>query len=874
MLTERVRTIPIILRSLCALSLACAVAACGGGDGDSSPPPAPPPPPPPPTTVEPTLSISDAIVTEGDSGTTTMRFTVQAGGFAPAPSVFADSSVDYATSAGTATEGIDYQAASGTVQIPGNVGQATIDVEIIGDTDVEANETFTVTLSSPTNATLARAEATGTIRDDDSPSGASGLDDRPDNQTCVAPARPTGNATVSVNDPYPSLPNLAQPTKILLEPGGNRWFVLQKGGQILSFPTNDPSSAPVYIDLTDGRSIRTASEGGLLGMAFHPDYPATPEIFVSYTINHSNPDMRHILSRLVLDDVNNPGGGTVEQVILEVDQDFDNHNGGDIAFGPDGYLYFGLGDGGSGNDPRQRAQNTTRLLGSMLRIDVLGTGADYDIPADNPFAPNAKCGPGANANDCPEIYAWGLRNPWRWSFDPDTGALWAADVGQGAREEVDLIELGGNYGWRCREGTLDTSNAGDCSASDSLIDPVTEYDRSQGTSITGGYVYRGSAIPGLTGLYIFADFGSGRFWAARPDGQGGYDNDELINTGFRPTAFGVGPDGELYFVDISGTGSGRVRRIDPPGSPTPDTIPELLSDSGCVDPGDVTLAYDGLLPYDLNAAFWSDGADKDRYIGIPNGTTINIGADGDFDFPNGTVIVKNFRLGGRLIETRHLMRHPDGVWAGYTYEWNAAQTEATRVRGGKVVEIDGQDWIYPSEGQCMQCHTGAAGFALGPEIAQLNKDITYASTGRLANQLETIEHIAMFSTPLPAPVVSLDALADPEDTAAPLEPRARAYLHTNCSQCHRPNAPVPSTMDLRYSTSLANTNACDATPQEGDLGVPNARLIAPGNSTASLLVNRMQRRDVHGMPPIGSNAIDTLNVARLSSWIDSLGSCN
>ena len=864
------------LRSLCTLTFAFALTACGGGGGDStSPPPPSPPPPPPPTTVDPTLSISDAIVTEGDSGTTTLQFTVQAGGIAPAPSVFSDSSVDYTTSAGTATEGIDYQAASGTVQIPGNVGQATIDIEIVGDADIEPNETFTVTLSSPSNATIGQATATGTIRDDDSPSGASGLDDRPDNQTCVAPARPTGNASVSVNDPYPSLPNLAQPTKILLEPGGNRWFVLQKGGQILSFPTNSPSSTTEYIDLTDGRSIRTASEGGLLGMAFHPDYPATPEIFLSYTINHTNPDMRHILSRMVLDDVNNPGAGTVEQVILEVDQDFDNHNGGDIAFGPDGYLYFGLGDGGSGNDPRQRAQNTTRLLGSMLRIDVLGTGTDYNIPADNPFAPNAKCGPGANANDCPEIYAWGLRNPWRWSFDPDTSELWAADVGQGAREEVNLIELGGNYGWRCREGTLDTSNAGDCSASDSLIDPITEYNRSQGTSITGGYVYRGSAIPELVGLYIFADYGSGRFWAAQPDGQGGFDNDELINTSFQPTAFGVGPDGELYFVDIdSSNGIGRVRRIDPPGSPVPDTIPELLSDTGCVDPGDITQAYDGLLPYDLNAPFWSDGADKDRYIGIPNGTTIDIGADGDFDFPNGTVIVKNFRLGGNLIETRHLMRHPDGVWAGYTYEWNAAQTEATRVRGGKVVDINGQDWIYPSEGQCMQCHTGAAGFALGPEIAQLNKDITYASTGRLANQLETIEHIMMLSTPLPAPVVSLDVLADPEDTAAPLEPRARAYLHTNCSQCHRPNAPVPSTMDLRYSTTLANTNACDATPLEGDLGIPNARLIAPGNSTASLLVNRMQRRDVHGMPPIGSNVIDTLNVARLSAWIDSLSNCN
>jgi uncharacterized repeat protein (TIGR03806 family) len=317
-----------------------------------------------------------------------------------------------------------------------------------------------------------------------------------------------------------------------------------------------------------------------------------------------------------------------------------------------------------------------------------------------------------------------------------------------------------------------------------------------------------------------------------------------------------------------------VRRIDPPASPTPDTIPDLLSASGCVDPSDVTQAYAGLLPYDLSAPFWSDGADKDRYIGLPNGTTIGINADGDFDFPNGTVIVKNFRLGGNLVETRHLMRHTDGVWAGYTYEWNTAQTEATRVRGGRIVDVDGQDWIYPSEGECMQCHTGAAGFGLGPEIAQLNNDFTYPSTGRVANQLETMDHIMMFATPLPGSVNTLDALTDPEDTNAPLESRARAYLHTNCAQCHRPNGPTPSTMDLRYSTTLANTNACDAQPLEGDLGIPNARLIAPGNSNASLIVERMQRRDVHGMPPLGSNVVDTLNLARITSWIDNLSGCN
>ncbi|MEO1595582.1 MAG: PQQ-dependent sugar dehydrogenase [Pseudomonadota bacterium] len=853
-------------RNASALLACLLITACGGSGGGD--------PAPTPVTVNPTLSISDASITEGDSGVVTLNFTVTASATVPAGGSVADASVDYATAAASASAGSDFTTASGTLQIPGGTTQVSIAVDIIGDAQTEGDETFTVTLSAPTNATISQATATGTIIDDDVVAGLFGLDTRPNNATCVAPARPTDDASVSITDPYPGLSSFSQPTKLLLEPGGTRWFLLQKPGQIMTFPVNSPTSATEYYDLTDTRQIRTNAEGGLLGMAFHPDYPNTPEIFLSYTIQNSNPNMRTVISRLIVDNVNAPGPGTSEQILLQVNQDFDNHNGGDIAFGPDGYLYIGLGDGGSGNDPLARAQDNTRLLGAMLRIDVIGTGADYNIPADNPFAANPKCGVAGNADNCPEIFAWGFRNPWRWSFDPDNGDLWLADVGQNAVEEVDLVELGGNYGWRCKEGTSNTSNASDCTGLN-LTDPVTEYSHSLGNSITGGQVYRGSAIPSLVGRYVFSDYGSGRFWAAQPDGQGGYTNDQLINSSINPTAMAYGPDDELYVVNIDGgTGQGRVRRLDPAGAPVPDSIPDNLSATGCVDSSDVTQPYSGLLPYDLNAPFWSDGAVKDRYIGLPNGATIDMNADGDFEFPEGTVIVKNFRLGGALVETRHLMRHPDGVWAGYTYEWNAAQTEATRVRGGKVVNINGQDWIYPSESGCMACHTAAAGRALGPEIAQLNKPFTYAETGRTANQLETIEHVMMFTSALPGPVAGLDALADPADTGAPLEDRARAYLHSNCAGCHRPNGPTPSTMDLRYDTALADTNACEATPLQGDLGIAGAELIAPGSASTSLVVERMQRRDIHAMPPLGSNVIDDDGVALVADWINGLSGCN
>ncbi len=388
--------------------------------------------------------------------------------------------------------------------------------------------------------------------------------------------------------------------------------------------------------------------------------------------------------------------------------------------------------------------------------------------------------------------------------------------------------------------------------------------------MTGGFVYRGSAIPGLVGRYVFGDFASGRIWALQDDGAGGYVMDELLDTSTGPSSFGLDQNGELYFTDFNG---GRIMQFVAAGGGV-DPVPDLLSASGCVDPADTTQPYDGLVPYDINARFWSDGADKERYIGLPNGTTMSIDAADDFDFPPGTVIVKNFRLNGELIETRHLMRHPDGVWAGYTYEWNAAQTEATRVRGGKVANVQGQDWIFPDEAECLQCHTTVAGVALGPEIAQLNKDFTYPSTGRTHNQLETLDAVTMFSSPLPGDPATLPALADPTDAGADLDDRARAWLHTNCASCHQPGGPTPTDLDLRYTTALADMNACGIAPDTGDVGIAMPLIIAPGEPDRSVLVARVDRRDVDGMPPLGSTIVDADGVALLTQWVVSLANCN
>jgi uncharacterized repeat protein (TIGR03806 family) len=706
--------------------------------------------------------------------------------------------------------------------------------------------------------------------------GAGGLDARPANATCVAPAKAaSAGATVTTKRAFPSL-TFNQPLLMLQAPGDNsRWYVVERGGAVRVF-ANDPSVATASTAITI--AVDTTGEGGLLGMAFHPQYATNHQVFLSFTETGPSPSIP-LISRLArFTTADNGATFTLasRQNLLSLNQPYTNHKGGNVAFGPDGFLYIGFGDGGSGGDPQGHAQNTKDLLGDMLRLDV-DHGTPYAIPSGatgNPFAANAVCpADNSSTHDCPEIYASGLRNPWRWSFDSATGDLWVGDVGQNRYEEVDRLQRGGNYGWNCREGThpyTDSTPASSCATTTGFVEPVIDYDHTQGNSITGGFVYRGTMLPALVGHYVFADYGSGRIWRLDSNGSGGYTAVQLVDTSLAIASFGQGNDGELYVVDIGG--GGLYKLVDGGGAANSSPVPTQLSATGCVSAADASKPAAGLIPYDVTAPFWSDGATKERWLAIPNGTSISVGADGDFTFPSGTVLMKHFRLNGSLIETRLFMRHPDGDWAGYTYEWNAQHTDATLVQGGKTVAIGAQNWIFPSGDDCLRCHTAAAGYALGPESAQLNHDFAYASTGRTANELLTLDKIVMFTTPLGDPA-SQPVLPDPFGTAA-LAQRARAYLHTNCSQCHRPNGPTSSTMDLRYSTALANTAACDALPQSGDLGIgAAARIIAPGSAASSVLLARINRRDANQMPPLATNVVDTAGVQLISDWIASLTSC-
>jgi uncharacterized repeat protein (TIGR03806 family) len=451
-----------------------------------------------------------------------------------------------------------------------------------------------------------------------------------------------------------------------------------------------------------------------------------------------------------------------------------------------------------------------------------------------------------------------------------TGELWAGDVGQSTFEEIDRIERGGNYGWNCREGGQEyADSAPSCAMATALVDPVYFYGRSAGdVSVTGGYVYRGSSIPGLAGDYVFGDFGSGRIWRLLEDGGGTEVAEELLDSGLSIASFAEGNDGELYVVDLGG----GLYGIRPGGSSGTPTVASVLSATGCFDAADPSRPVPGLIPYDVTAPYWSDGAAKERWLAIPDGATIGVGADGHFSFPPGAVLAQHFRFGGELIETRLSMRQAAGDWAGYTYRWNAEQTEAYLLEQGSTATIGSIEWRFPGSAECSRCHTSAAGFSLGLEVAQLNGELHYPRTGRTANQLSSLAEIGMFAAPIGEPD-TLARLVDPADPGAALDARVRAYLHTNCAHCHRPGGPAPGSMDLRASVGFAAMGVCGVIPQAGDLGIADALLMAPGEPSRSVLLQRMERRDEEAMPPLGSSLVDPEGAALIGEWISSLAAC-
>lgn len=735
----------------------------------------------------------------------------------------------------------------------------------------------TCTTSALTAATTVTATFNGS-------SGSLGLTTRPSNTTCFAFDPPTSTtASLTLPRAFTGL-SFSEPVALLQAPNDNtRWFVVEKSGVVRVFANNAATTtSSVFIDITAKIVTAGELEAGLLGMAFDPNFGVgagkNQNFYLFYSgAPNSGYRLRSKISRFTANSTATSAASSSEVNLLGLDKLNSNHNGGNLAFGPDGYLYAGFGDGGG--DPNPQAQDDKFLYGKIIRINPnASTGAvPYAIPSDNPNVGNALCnaanGDGSAAS-CPEIWARGLRNPWRWSFDRLNGRLWVGDVGWGSFEEVNIVTKGANYGWPLAEGYCTSGCTG-------LTDPVYAVPRGDGQSITGGYVYRGTQTTDLAGQYIFGDFGSKMFSAViAGSSPGSYTVRQLIapfsSNSVMPSSFGEGLDGELY---VLGFDTGFIHKLtfsSGSGGSGP-VVPTLLSATGCAASNPQNPSS-GMVGYEINAPFWSDNAVKTRYFALPSSTaSFSPGADGDWSTPNRSVFRKDFRLGGQLIETRLMMKQSNGDWAGYSYEWNAGQTDATLVdTAGKDVSIAGQTWSYPSRQQCLQCHTSVAGFSLGPETQQMNRTALYSQTGNAANQLTTLSApaIAMLTPQISDPSTQAK-LSDPFGTDG-VALRARAWLHTNCSFCHRPNGPTPLNMNLLASASLAATNTCNVDPTAGNAGVlTNPKIIAPGLPDSSVLLARVNSRVAQvQMPPIGSHVVDSNGVALLRSWISSLTSCN
>jgi uncharacterized repeat protein (TIGR03806 family) len=686
----------------------------------------------------------------------------------------------------------------------------------------------------------------------------SGLASRPPNPTCVAPADPPSfDASAAVVQAFPALSFTTTTTAMVQPPGDpDHWWIAEQTGTIFRFEDRDDVTVKdTVVDITD-LVVLDSNEQGLLGFTFHPDFATNGLAFLFYNTKVGNADRIEIVRYASLDGGLTLDRGTAE-VLLSLEPYRNIHSGGHLAFGPDGFLYIGIGD--TGKNASENGQDTMVLLGKMLRIDVDG-GVPYAIPADNPYADGVF--------GEPEIYAIGIRQPWRWSFDRVTGDLWLGDVGADTREEVTVVERGGNHGWDLMEGTWCVSLP-DCSVIPDLVEPVLDYGHLGSTAVIGGYVYRGTKIPALVGTYVFADHFTHELWGITENDVGeAITFDIAIGVTFQPSSFAEDADGELYML----ARDGGVFRVEPAGPPPViDAFPAWLSETGCVDPSDPTVPVEAMIPYEVNSPLWSDGATKQRWLAIPDGTTIGVGPDGDFEFPVGTVLVKEFTAGGRRVETRLLLRHDDGTWAGYAYAWLEDDSDAFLVDDALDV-VDGtppDGWRIPSRGECLQCHTDVAGFDLGLTIGQLNGDLTYPSTGITANQLVTLDQTGFFTELLANTPDQLAALADPS-TAPPVS-GARSYLAANCAHCHQPGGPGLGDLDFRITTK--DPGGCDELPTQGDLGVLDARVIAPGDASRSVVSLRMHATDGTRMPPVATEVVDPVGTAVVDAWIDGLTGC-
>jgi len=657
---------------------------------------------------------------------------------------------------------------------------------------------------------------------------------------------------------------LSQPLFLTHIPQTDQLLVIEQRGRILRFADQgDPEQAETFLEVGEDT----------YSVAFHPRFAENRYVYVFSNGPREGEKKRNRIARYEVSRTAPYACDPASQcVILEYASN--GHNGGDLAFGPDGYLYISAGDGTSDSDTDLTGQNLADLPSAILRIDVhpSDTELPYTVPHDNPFVDV----PAARG----EIWSYGLRNPWRISFDRETGRLWVGDVGQDWREYLHVIVRGGNCGWSVEEGGLPFQPLR-ARGPTPIVPPAVAHPHSEARSITGGHVYYGTRFPELRGAYIYGDFATGRIWGVRYDGQQVTWQRELADTALQIVSFGTNAGGELLVVDYVG-GIYEFQPSEPP--PTTAQFPQRLSETGLFAAVAAHRPAAGVVPYSVNAPLWSDGAKKERLLALPDDTQMQFTESRGWNFPDRAVVVKTFSFDTpgnppsvRRIETRLLVRE-QGEWSGYSYQWNDEQTDALLVpAAGRDLTLLVQDasaqesreqiWHIPSRAECMMCHTRAANYVLGLSSLQMNRTHHYGDVEQ--NQLELLERLGYFRDPLPRRPADLPALADPHDTTQPLDRRARSYLHSNCSHCHVSAGGGNARLELEFATPLEKTNLLGELPLHDRYGIDDARLLAPGSPERSILVTRLSRTERGRMPPLGTRLVDADAVALFREWIAS-----
>lgn len=661
-------------------------------------------------------------------------------------------------------------------------------------------------------------------------------------------------------------------------PGSDRLFVVEQGGKIFSFRnTPDVKAADLVVDLAKD----VAGVQAIYALEFHPDFQKNRYCYVCYITKQNLEDGTHI-ARFRVTDTDPPTIDVASETTI-LTWLSGGHNGCCLKFGHDGCLYVSTGDGSGPNPPdsRRAGQDVSNLLSCILRIDVdhSDDGKNYRIPADNPFV-DLK---GARG----EIWAYGFRNPWRMSFDRKTGDLWVGDVGWELWEMLNRVERGGNYGWSVVEGRQSTNPEWPRGPTP-ILPPTIEVPHSESSSITDGLTYYGSRLKELHGHHIYSDYDTGKFWGFRFENGKVVGHRELADTTHRVVGFGEDNLGEFYILDHT---AGTIHQLVPNSQPDLSaTFPRKLSETGLFSSVTAMTPSPGVLPYSINVEPWADHAVAERLVAIPNElsipnffTTKALGVTATF--PKDTVFAKTLSLdlqqgdasSRRRVETQTL--HFDGIdWQTYTYQWNEDQSDAVLLAAAgaettfDIVDADApggkrqQAWRFSGRAECQRCHNKWSGSALGFIPAQLNKEHRYGS--RLASQLDTLAHIKIVETP--PPTEKRPRLANPHDSSADLEAKARSYLHANCSHCHRQHAGGAVLSMMHYDLPLEKTNMLGARPTQGTFGIHAAQVVAPGDPFRSVLLYRMAKLGGGRMPHIGSTEIDRDGIRLISEWVERL----